>query len=101
MAFTPSTSTELITVNGITRTYPTLNLKRISQEICGIWTAIHLHPQVTVTEPIFTKLALVWQLFITNLYNEFPETLTNGVAADSRSQMDECGLHIRCSFLTL
>jgi len=47
---------------------------------------------VTVTEPIFTKLALVWQLFIKNLYNEFPETLTNGVAADSRSQMDECGL---------
>jgi len=91
MAFTQSTSTELITVNGIIWTNPTLNFKTISQEICAIWTAIHLHSQVTVTEPVFTKLALVGQLFIKNFYNEFLETLTNGVAADSRSQQMNVG----------
>jgi hypothetical protein len=54
-----------------------------------------------VTYPIFTKLALGWELIVSNSCTEFLANLTHGLMADGQSQTDGRILHIGRSFLCL
>jgi hypothetical protein len=49
------------------------NFTQTNQEIYEVWAEIHLHPEVTmtVTNPIFMKFILDWQLSAINAYNKF------------------------------
>jgi len=61
---------------------------------------------MTGTEPIFTKLALLRQLFVRNYYTVFHEHAKNGLSAKGMSFIDgpvdsRCGLYTKRSFLLL
>jgi hypothetical protein len=61
---------------------------------------------MTGSEPIFTKLALLRQLFVRNCYRVFHELAENGLSAEGMSFTDgsvdsRCGLHTKRSFFLL
>lgn len=56
---------------------------------------------VGFTVPIFTKLILPQQIFVSNSYAEFHENPTNGLVPYTRSRTDGHRLHKRHSFFTL
>ena len=66
-----SQNSEIVT--GITWRFSPPNFIQTDQEIYEVWAEIHLHPEVTmtVTNPIFMKPILNWQLSVTNAYNKF------------------------------
>jgi len=70
--------------------YSTSNFTKIGQEPWTVRVETHtLNQNMTVNEPIFTKVALS-QLFLKNSYTEFHEHPTNSLVANTRHrQTDE------------
>jgi hypothetical protein len=66
-------SQNLEMVISITRSFSLPNFTQTDQEIYKVWVEIHLHPEVTmtITNPIFMKPILDWQLSTMNAYNKF------------------------------